>query len=138
MIREETKELIHYRLERSKSTLRAATLLHEQEQNLDAINRAYYSCFYAVLALLLLENHAAKSHSGIRTMFHKHWVLTERIPSQYGKVYNELFDMRHEDDYDDFASITPELTSEMIAKAQDFINNLESIINTEISTNNEQ
>jgi uncharacterized protein (UPF0332 family) len=138
MIREQTKELIGYRLERSKSALRAALLLHEQEQNLDAINRAYYACFYAALAALLLEDHTAKSHSDVRTMFHKHWILTERIALDYGKLYNELFDMRHEDDYDDFASVTPEITREMLAKAEEFINTLERRINSEFSTNNEQ
>ena len=135
---EQTQELIRYRLDRSQSSLRAAKSLHSQDHYLDAINRLYYACFYAVIAALLLDNHVAKSHSGVRTMFHKHWVLTGRIAASYGKIYNEIFDMRHEDDYDDFASVQVEIADEMLTKAEDFIKTLESLINTELSNNIDQ
>ncbi len=132
MINEQTRELIRYRLERSQASLRAAKSLHSEGQYLDAINRLYYACFYAVVAALLLDNHTAKSHSGVRTMFHKYWVLTERIAPSYGKTYNEIFDMRHEDDYDDFAAVQSEVADEMLANVEDFIKTLQSLINTEL------
>jgi uncharacterized protein (UPF0332 family) len=50
-------DLVKYRLERAKKTLEDAQLLIESKRWNSAINRLYYSAFYAVIALLLNENH---------------------------------------------------------------------------------
>ena len=48
--------LIRYRMDRSKEVLSAARLLmYEKGHYNDAVNRLYYSCFYAVIALLATE-----------------------------------------------------------------------------------
>lgn len=65
-------------------------------------------------------------------MFYKYYVLTGKVSKEYSKFYNELFDMRHEDDYDDFATISPELTAQMLARAGEFLQTLETLINTEL------
>jgi len=44
--------LIRYRMDRSREALSAAKLLYEKGHLNDAVNRLYYSCFYAVIALL--------------------------------------------------------------------------------------
>ncbi|RLB76086.1 MAG: hypothetical protein DRH15_13100, partial [Deltaproteobacteria bacterium] len=44
--------LIRYRMDRSKEALSAARLMYEKGHYNDAVNRLYYSCFYAVIALL--------------------------------------------------------------------------------------
>lgn len=45
--------------------------------------------------------------------------------------------MRHEEDYEDFAHIDAANASETLTKAENFINALKILINTELSTNNE-
>jgi uncharacterized protein (UPF0332 family) len=47
--------LIRYRMDRSKEALSAAQLTYEEGHFTDAVNRLYYSCFYAVIALLATE-----------------------------------------------------------------------------------
>lgn len=47
--------LIRYRMDRSREALSAAKLLYEKGHLNDAVNRLYYSCFYAVIALLSTE-----------------------------------------------------------------------------------
>ncbi|HEA66132.1 MAG TPA: HEPN domain-containing protein [Desulfobacterales bacterium] len=47
--------LIRYRMDRSKEALSAAELMYEKGHYNDALNRFYYSCFYAVIALLATE-----------------------------------------------------------------------------------
>ncbi len=44
--------IIKYRLERAGETLDEATSLKESKHYHGAVNRLYYSCFYAVTALL--------------------------------------------------------------------------------------
>ena len=47
--------LIRYRMDRAKEALSAARLMYEKGHYNDAVNRLYYSCFYAVIALLATE-----------------------------------------------------------------------------------
>ncbi len=63
----DTVDLIHYRLERAKETLEDAQLLIEKKRWNSAINRLYYSAFYAVIALLaaIAMNPKTRKHEKI-------------------------------------------------------------------------
>ena len=50
---EPLETLIHYRLERAQESLDDARLLAEANRWNACVNRLYYSCFYAVSALLV-------------------------------------------------------------------------------------
>jgi uncharacterized protein (UPF0332 family) len=132
------RELATYRLERAHSSLRTAVILLKEKEYSDCINRTYYACFYAVTALLASIDVLPKSHAGTKTMLHKHFSLTNRITAEHSAFYGQIFNLRQEEDYKDFAIVSPEKASEMLTKAQDFINTLGTLINTELSTNNEQ
>lgn len=131
------REIITYRLERAHSSLRTATILLKEKEYSDCINRIYYTCFYAVTALLASIDIVPKSHSGTKTMFYKHFSLTDRITPEQSSFYAQLFNLRQEEDYKDFAIVSPAKAAEMLAKAKVFIEMLESLINTQLSTNNE-
>jgi len=51
-MKEEIKALIEYRLQEAKESREEAEILLENGKNRDALNRVYYSMFYATLALL--------------------------------------------------------------------------------------
>ncbi|NOY57632.1 MAG: HEPN domain-containing protein [Calditrichaeota bacterium] len=55
MTNEEKITLIKYRLERANESLKAAQLMLENSLYIPAMNRIYYSMFYAVQALLVLN-----------------------------------------------------------------------------------
>ena len=64
-----------------------------------AVNRAYYTLFYAVSALLLEEGHRFKKHSGVRAAFNREIIKPGRLPRHHGELYNRLFRDRQKGDY---------------------------------------
>ena len=68
------EELIRYRLSRAEETLEEARLLAENKNGNAAVNRLYYACFYAVLALLIRDGRYSSKHSGVRALFNIHFV----------------------------------------------------------------
>ncbi len=54
-MKKETRELLNYRIRRSKETLKDAEILLRQERLFSAVNRIYYAVFYIVTALLLAK-----------------------------------------------------------------------------------
>ncbi len=66
-MKEETRALIRYRMERAGETLEEAAVMLEKGHVNTAVNRLYYACFYAVSALLLTRELASAKHSGSTT-----------------------------------------------------------------------
>jgi uncharacterized protein (UPF0332 family) len=94
MSKSSKKEYIDYRLKQAKETLNAAkTLVRDKYWN-SVINRLYYTCFYALSALLYKHNIDAKSHSGIKYQFGLHFIKPGLIDKSIAEVYVELFDYR--------------------------------------------
>lgn len=120
--------LIEYRLNRAQETIKEAELLSGEGFYNAAMNRLYYACFYAVLALLVSNNISATSHSGVKAMLGLHFVAKGVLPKEYGKTYSRLFEIRHSGDYDDFAYCDKELTDEYTPKAIAFIQKIAELI----------
>jgi uncharacterized protein (UPF0332 family) len=97
-----SEDLIYYRLSRAKSTFDDARILAENEKWNSAINRLYYSAYYAVMALLLKNGFKPTTHNGVKSAFSEHFVKNGIIPKEYGKFYSQLFTWRQKGDYDDF------------------------------------
>jgi len=72
-MKEETRTLILYRLERAKESLDEANILMERGHANTFVNRLYYACFYAVSALLLTKGLSSAKHSGVRALFHQNF-----------------------------------------------------------------
>lgn len=65
------------------------------------MNRLYYAAFYAVFALVLLENQSAYSHNGVKIFFSEKFIKTGRLELSHGKLFSQLFTWRQKGDYDD-------------------------------------
>ena len=126
---EERKYLLRYRIEKAYTTLREAKLMAEKSLWNGALNRLYYSCFYAVIALLLTKDLSAKTHKGVRTLLHLHFVETNVISKEQSKFYSELFNARQKSDYEDFVNIQVDIIPVWIRQAENFINIIKEIIN---------
>lgn len=74
-----TVAYIHYRTALARETLDVAKLALADGHLRSAVNRLYYACFYMVSALLFAEGHASSKHSGIRSLFNRHWIKTGRL-----------------------------------------------------------
>ena len=68
------EDLVQYRISRSSETLREAETMIQNNFWNAAVNRIYYSCYYAVSALLLKKGVETNSHKGIRQMFGLHFI----------------------------------------------------------------
>src|SRR3972149_8152714 len=100
-------DLVRYRLARAEETLAEARLLAERNHWNAAVNRLYYACFYAVLALFAQRGLTSSKHSGIRSLFNIHFVKTGRLSKEMASTYNDLFERHQEGDYDDYVVFSP-------------------------------
>lgn len=122
------KEYIDYRLNRAKETLKAAKSLARDEHWNSVINRLYYSCFYAISALLYNHDINAKSHSGIKHQFGLHFVKPGLIEKSVAEIYIDLFDYRQAGDYADFVDFDKEKTLPLIPRTDKLLTIIEELI----------
>jgi uncharacterized protein (UPF0332 family) len=122
---ESREALSAYRLQRAKETLLEADALIAGEFYNAAVNRLYYACYYAVIALLIKNNIAAQTHQGVRQMFSLHFVVTGKILQQYSTFYSRLFNDRISGDYDDYVQYDAEMIRIIRPQAETFIRIIE-------------
>lgn len=100
MTPEERKQYVEYRIDSAYKTVEAAKLLADRGFWNSAINRLYYAIFYAVNALLVLNDIPTKSHSATKSKFSQHFIKTGKIDKKYGKLLAQLYDWRQKGDYE--------------------------------------
>ena len=118
---EERNLLVVYRIQRAKETLSEADNLIEAGFFNAAVNRLYYACYYAVIALLAKNNLVAQTHQGVKQMFSLHFVANNKIDKQHSVFYGRLFNDRISGDYDDFVCYDSEIITAMRPQAEEFI-----------------
>lgn len=124
------KDSIDYRIAKSQEALEDALILSQHARWNGSANRFYYSCFHLIDALLYKNDLYASTHSGTKTLFNQHFIKTEILPKEFGKLYNELFEWRQEGDYTDFVNIEAEMLIPQIEKIKSFHEILFALINT--------
>ena len=115
------QSLIKYRIERANETIQESKLLAKEGYYNAAVNRLYYACFYASLALLAANNMPTSTHAGVKTMLGLHFVSKGVLANEHGKTFSRLFEIRHSGDYDDFVYCDQEMVDEYTPKAVSFI-----------------
>jgi uncharacterized protein (UPF0332 family) len=125
---DETRTLVAYRLQRAREALDEATLLFERDHINTFVNRVYYACFYSVTALLLTRDLASAKHSGVRSLFHQHFVKTGIISIELGQLFDRLFDNRQKSDYADMVRFEKEDVQAWLEEARAFVEAIEKII----------
>jgi len=115
------EDYIKYRVHRAEESIEEALILAEKGKWNAVINRLYYSCFYAVIALLLKNNIETQSHDGARTQFGLHFIKTGKIDKSYGKLFTKLFDYRQKGDYGDVYDYNAEIAEPLIGQAKEFV-----------------
>ena len=110
-----------YRIEQAKESLKASQIMLENNMIKDAINRSYYAVFYALKAVLALEEKDFKRHKDVVAYFNKMYVATGKFPKDLGRMIAKLQQLREKSDYDDFFVAS-------IAKAEQQIMTAEKVI----------
>lgn len=119
--REAVDALSAYRYQRAIETLSEVPFLRNQGYYNTAVNRLYYACYYAAVALLIKNGINPNTHSGVKQMLGMHFVATGRMSRELGRCFSLLFERRHSSDYDDFAYSSEEEVDELYPKAKAFI-----------------
>ena len=121
-------ELVSYRLRRARETLADARILADADRWNPCVNRLYYACFYAVSALLIQEGLSSTKHTGLRSLFNRHFVKTNKVPKDKARIFNDLFERRQEGDYVDFVSFEESQVLPWLPEAEAFVKNLADLI----------
>lgn len=112
------KDYAKYRLDRSKEDLEAAKLLFENGNYRIANNRAYYSIFHALRAMLVFDNFDSSKHSGVIAEFRRKYIKEGVFPIEMSKMIGSAFTIRNASDYDDMFIASKDETAEQIANAE--------------------
>jgi len=121
------KDLIRYRLEMAGEMLQDARVLKEHGGSpVSIVNRAYYSVFYAALALLVTADVEPSKHSGVLAKFDELFVRQGIFPKEMSRMLHRAFDMRQAGDYQKSRVITEEQALEVLASAEKFIKAIEA------------
>lgn len=120
--------LANYRFQRAEETLAEVPFLKEQGFYNTAINRLYYACYYAAVALLIKNGINPSTHAGVKQMLGMHFIATGRLSKEQGRSFSLLFERRHSSDYDDFAYSSAEEIEELLPKAKTFISAIASLL----------
>lgn len=120
--------IVSYRLERAHSTLGEADLLYEGNYFNAAVNRLYYACYYAAIALLLSHEIEAATHNGVKTQLSLHFVRSGKLSLEHSTTFGLLFDKRHSSDYSDFTYCDASLVELLRPRAEAFIEAIEELM----------
>ena len=108
MTDEERNAITKYRTEKAIQTLEDAKQIAEIKRWSSAVNRLYYSIYYAATALLISNGHISRTHSGMMSLLNQYYVTTGILTKEDSKLIKRLFDLRQESDYDDFIDVDEE------------------------------
>ena len=131
-MKEETRILVMYRLDRARESLEEAGILLEREYGNTFVNRLYYACFYAVSALLLTKRLSSAKHSGTRSLFHQTFVKPGLVDPELGQLYDRLFDNRQKGGYADLVRFDPNEVRDWYDEAFEFVETIQNIVREEL------
>jgi uncharacterized protein (UPF0332 family) len=129
MLQDENRnDLVKLRFQKAKETFAEIENHVQHGYWRTAANRLYYTCFYAVSALLIKNRIKAHTHSGVINQFGLNFVKTGFFSQQEGRFFKNLFELRQDGDYDDWITITEEDIIPLIEPVKDFIDKIEHLI----------
>ena len=115
---EKKVDLCIYRMRSAIETLGVSALCLESQHYKDSINRSYYAAFYAVKAVLALDEVDFKRHKDAVAYFNKTYVATDIFQREIGKKLGRLKQERETSDYDDFYIASSTDAEEQYAAAE--------------------
>ena len=119
-----------YRLNKAKETLETAKMIFKESKDFtSANNRAYYTIFYAIRAVLAIEEIDFKRHKDVLAYFNKEYVNKEIFPKKIGRKISQAQRIREDSDYDDDYEPSLEKTEQQIKTAEELVLLVEEYIN---------
>lgn len=121
-------ELAGYRMDIAREDLQVAGENMASGYLRAANNRAYYSIYHAITAVLALEGTAFKRHKDTLAYFNKTYIRNDIFPKTLGRQISTAEMVRHASDYNEFYVVSKEETQKQIACAQELLKLVEQYI----------
>ena len=121
-------DLVEYRMARAQEAIEDARILAGNDRWNAAINRLYYSAYYAVIALLINADKNPTTHNGVKTLFSQDFVKEGIISRDLGKAYSQLFTWRQKGDYDDFFDFNREIVEPYFDQVETLIRDISKLV----------
>jgi len=124
---DDRKALVDYRIEKAWATFEEAQKVAGISLWDLAANRLYYALYHAASALLLSDGLTSHTHKGLVTQISLNYVKEGKLTAEDGKLIRQLFNMRHEGDYEDFEETSEGDICIAMPKVKDLLDKLVSI-----------
>ena len=121
-------DIIAYRLERARESLQVAREIATRNRWNGAASQLYFACFYAAIAWLISKGLSSAKHTGVRSLVNQNLVRTGILDASEGELYNDLFELRKESDYQDFVHLSSEDVVPLIPHVEHFIDHIEQLL----------
>ena len=125
-------DLSKYRIQESKDSLIVAENCLNDGFYKDAINRSYYSAFYAIKAILALDTVDFKRHKDVVAYFKKEYVATGIFQREIGRRLGILKQLREKSEYDDFYIASKEKAEEQLETTKIILSSVEGYLTNKI------
>ncbi len=124
--------IVEYRIQQAHQTTKEIETLIARGSLSLAINRIYFSMFYALQALAMVHNTGILKYTEIREWFNNNFVKQGKVDRFYGKILHNAYEDKTEGDYGLFVSFEKE---EVVKKFQDmkiFVAEIENLLSDDI------
>ncbi len=116
-----SEDLINWRIEKAQNTYQEGLLLLEADKYEGAVNRFYYAVFHGMRAVLATKGYDAPKHSGVISLFNKHFVKPGYFSKQASKIVTIAFSERSNADYNDYKTFQKEEVDAIKDKVNTFL-----------------
>ena len=126
-------DLCFYRFEKAAEDLKTAGNNFDSKDYRAANNRAYYSVFHSLRAVLALDHYDSKKHSGIIAEFRRKYMKNRIFPVEMSRMIDSAFEIRNASDYDDMFIANKDETKTQIENAEYVLKEVAEYIGLPIS-----
>lgn len=134
MSEDERIALSRYRLEKALDVLESAKIDLHAQKFASANNRAYYSIFHCMRAVLAMDSADFKKHSAVIAKFNQYYVKTGCFPRTFGQIIANASIIRTRSDYEDFYVCSISDTEQLVSDAETFYNSVHDYLESRYQT----
>ena len=121
MIEKDKQILINHRIRQAQEALVEISVLIENKFLGLAVNRIYYSIFYAISAVSIKDGFSTSKHKKLLGWFNKNYISNGILPQEFGKMIYAAYENREKSDYDFLFEITKEEIKKYFELAKSFV-----------------
>ena len=125
---EERRIIVSLEIEKSDNIFQQNSELKRLGYWDNVANRLYYAVFHSVSALLIKDGHEVASHKGATALFGRYYIVTGKMPQQYGKLYSQLQTLREKSDYNCSFTAKQEDIDPLIGQTADMLVEIKSLV----------